>query len=674
LTAGRSCPSTLQLAALTVALFAPGDLLTFARNTQASISLKMSRGDLAGARKLALAFIDFTLKTYYQGKLRDPNGPNPPTTAEAVVTLIDGILCWVGLPPSGLDLTTSADVTVTTKVIGKDGGQLKSTDELSGLKVPPGAVSEDRLFVITRRDDLATAGTCVSSKLKSQIPLCIDFAVVPAQDVAKPLVVAICQPEDAHPPERRLAHKLSDGRVELLAVVADPFPLVCTSTPDFPPPGSGGLTRAVWGVGSFLARVLGPERLHAAHTGLGGLLGPKASPVTAVLVRLSFVVQPSNTGAGDPISPPVQVAYQDPESEAVDTEIVNPIHLALGANPGPASLADTLENPSSGIATFADVRIGVDGSGYTLVADAFISVFTGDSLLHIPATSNPFNVASLADLMIGGLTEAPANPTTGEVITLSGLVSNAGGVASGPTTGTICATQFAQGISSFCGAVDVPTLVPGASAAISGAVGPLGAGTYTVTANVDSALNNVPESNDDNHATGPTFTVSPPLLLDQSNDPLSFSTYYCDGVGESISQSFKPGLSPLARVVLRLRAGSNFPAGGTTTTVRIRSAGDGGGPDSAVLGTATTFIPGPQADGAQLLVPFDFSPVIPMTIGDTYFIQWPSPAPGGAILGWMGTNNADPYPPGSYFGCAGFASPIDDLNFKTYAPAPSQPN
>ncbi len=181
LTAGRSCPSPLQLAALTVALFAPGDLLTFARNTQASISLKMSRGDLAGARKLALAFIDFTLKTYYQGKLRDPNGPNPPTTAEAVVTLIDGILCWVGLPPSGLQLgTTGSDVTVTTKVIGAAGGQFTATDELSGLKVPPGAVSEDRLWVITRRDDLANAGTCVSTTLASQIPLCIDFSVVPA--------------------------------------------------------------------------------------------------------------------------------------------------------------------------------------------------------------------------------------------------------------------------------------------------------------------------------------------------------------------------------------------------------------------------------------------------------------------------------------------------------------
>src|SRR3989475_13222617 len=128
LTAGRSCPSPLQLAALTVALFAPGDLLTFARNTQASISLKMSRGDLAGARKLALAFIDFTLKSYYQGKLRDPNRANPPTTAEAVLTLIDGILRWVGLPPPGIQLATpGSDGTGTDRGIGPGRHQVQPT-------------------------------------------------------------------------------------------------------------------------------------------------------------------------------------------------------------------------------------------------------------------------------------------------------------------------------------------------------------------------------------------------------------------------------------------------------------------------------------------------------------------------------------------------------------------
>ena len=396
LSAGRTCPSPLELAALTVALFAPGDLLTFARSTQSDISLRMSRGDRSGARKVALAFIDFTLRSYYQGKLRDPNGANPPTTAEAVVRLIDGILCWVGLPPSGLQLaTTSSDVTVTTKVIGTGGGQFTSTDALSGLKVPAGAVSEDRLWVITRRDDLAKAGTCVSSTLKAQIPLCIDFSVVPAQDVARPLVVAICQPEDNHPVDRRLAHKLPTGGVELLAIVADPFPLVCTGTPDLPPPGSGGLTRAAWEVGSFLARVLGPKRLHATHTGLGGLLGPKLSPVTAARVRLSFEAQPSNTGPGDPISPAVQVAYRDAESNTVATEIVNRMHVTIGTNPGETALeGDTIETPSSGVATFGSLHIGVAGSGYTLVADALSSEFSADSLLHIPATSDPFNIGA----------------------------------------------------------------------------------------------------------------------------------------------------------------------------------------------------------------------------------------------------------------------------------------
>ena len=662
LTASRTCPSPLQLAALTVALFAPGDLLTFARGAQSNISLRMSRGDVSGARKIALAFIDFTLQSYYKGKLRDPNGPNPPTTAEAVVTLIDGILCWVGLPPSGLQLSpTGSDVTVTTKVIGAGGDQFKSTDQLSGLKVPPGAVAEDRLFVITRRDDLAKAGTCVSSTLKSQLPLCIDFAVVPAQDVAKPLVVAICQPEDNKPVSRRLAHKLPDAKVELLAVAPDPFPLVCTSTPDFPPPGSGGLTRAVWGVGSFLARVLGPQRLHASHTGLGGLLGPKLSPVAAVVVRLSFDVQPSNTGIGDPISPAVQVAYRDAVSDAIAPEIGNPIHVTIQANPGHTALeGDTIETPSNGVATFTNLHIGAAGTGYTLFTDAFSSDFTGTQAIGIPDTSHAFDIGALADLVIGDLAVAPAQPTTADAITLSGVVSNVGGALAGATDGTICLVQLST---SFCAAVAVPSLRPGASAPIGATFGPQQAGDYTIAANVDSAENRVLESNEDNHQIGPTFTVSANVILDQSNDPPSSTSFYCDD-GRAIYQSFTPTLASLARVELRFRAGAGFPVGGAGTTIRIRS----GSPDGIVLATVSRSVPGPQSTNAQILVPFDIGPAIPVTIGATYLIEWTSPAPGGAILGWMGGD--DTYPDGTFIGCAGLPSPINDLNFKTYAPTP----
>src|SRR5437773_1856063 len=424
---GRSCPSPLQLAALTVALFTPGDLLNFARSTQSNINLKMSRGDITGARKLALAFVDFTLQSYYQGKLRDPNGANPPTTAGAVVTVIDGILCWVGLQPSGLDLTRSADVTVTTKVIGKDGGQLVAGDKLSGLKVTAGTVLEDGLWVITRRDDLAKNGTCVSTTL-TQIPLCIDFSGVPAQTVAKPVLVVICQPADRQPLDRRLAHKLPDNKVELLAVVPDPFAieverigLDCTTTPGFEPSGLGSIGRAVWQFGSLVMRVLGPKRLHASHYGLGGLLGPKLSPVTAVQVRLSFDVQPSNTEPSSPITPAVQVALRDLGTGALATEITNRIKVGIGTNPGEATLGgDTIQPPSNGIATFANLRINNPGTGYTLAADALSSTFTGDSLIHTPGTSTPFDVGS-PDLVISSAapTVAPNPAVAGSTVGLS---------------------------------------------------------------------------------------------------------------------------------------------------------------------------------------------------------------------------------------------------------------
>ena len=441
LTFRPSCPSPLQLAALTVALFAPGDLHTFARNTQNSINLKLSRGDIAGARKVALAFIDFTVKTYYQGKLRDPNGANPPTTEAAVVTLIDGVLCWIGLPPSGLQLAPrGSDVTVTTQVIGSGGGQFKSTDELSGLKVPPGAVSEDRLWVITRRDDLAKSGTCVSSTLKSQIPLCIDFSVVPAQEVARPLVVAICQPEDHHPVDRRLAHKLPDAKVELLAVTPDPFPLTCTSTPDFPPSGLGRIGRAAWGVGSLLARVVGPQRLHAAHSGLGGLLGPKLSPVTAVRVRLTFDVQPSNAAPSEPISPALQVAFRDVETGDVATEITNRIQIAIGSDPneGGSTLAGTkTRTPTGGVATFADLSINKTGTGYTLVADGLSSSFTGDSMLHIPSTSNLFDIHAPLLFRATFTNDAPDAPPGAPDVGSWSLTNPAGTILVRATSGNL---------------------------------------------------------------------------------------------------------------------------------------------------------------------------------------------------------------------------------------------
>ncbi len=302
LTTSAPCPRPVELAALIVTLFAPRDLLTFALQMQNDINLKMSRGDVAGARKVVLAFIDFTVKTYYQGKLRDPNGTTPPGTDVFAVRLIDGLLCWVGLPPSGLVLGPPSPTgsPVTTKVIGPGGGAFKATDDLSGLKVDAGTVSEDRLWVITRRDDLAQAGTCVTTPLE-QVPLCVDFSVVPAQDLAKPVLVVVCQIE-GRPEGLQLAHQLANNQFELLPAALDPFEphLTCVNTPPIVPSGLGSIGRAVWRFGSLVARVLGPKRAYAGHSGLGGLVAPKLSNVIAV--RVADQAQPVVNTSGFPLT------------------------------------------------------------------------------------------------------------------------------------------------------------------------------------------------------------------------------------------------------------------------------------------------------------------------------------------------------------------------------------
>lgn len=117
--------------------------------------------------------------------------------------------------------------------------------------------------------------------------------------------------------------------------------------------------------------------------------------------------------------------------------------------------------------------------------------------------------SSLAELTIGALAETPANPASGSIITLSGVVSNSGGTAAGPSTVSLCATQFLPGGGSgaTCQVFQGPGVPAGGSALVSAAIGTLLPGTYTVTASVDT-FNVVPESNEANNQTiGTSFIV-----------------------------------------------------------------------------------------------------------------------------------------------------------------------
>ena len=228
-----------------------------------------------------------------------------------------------------------------------------------------------------------------------QVGLCIDFSVVPAQDLAKPVTVEICQVNSNE--GLQLAHQLPDGKIELLAPVAGPIGLPCPHVSPAPPQGLGSIGRAVWRLGSFMARVLGPPPAYASHTGLGGLVAPKLSDITAVRVRLGFVTQPTTTAPGATITPPVTVAFLKvgTEGDVVAPEITNSIHLVIGTNPGGGTLAGTTtQSSTNGVATFADLSINNPGAGYSLVADGISASATGSAALGIPVTSTAFDVTT----------------------------------------------------------------------------------------------------------------------------------------------------------------------------------------------------------------------------------------------------------------------------------------
>lgn len=105
-----------------------------------------------------------------------------------------------------------------------------------------------------------------------------------------------------------------------------------------------------------------------------------ASPAT-----LTFITQPGTTGAGQAISPPVQVAVRDAFGNLV-TDVSTNVTMSIGNNPGGATLGGTTTvSTSGGVATFGNLTLDRIGGDYTLVADA--------SGLP-PTTSNAFQVTA----------------------------------------------------------------------------------------------------------------------------------------------------------------------------------------------------------------------------------------------------------------------------------------
>jgi hypothetical protein len=135
----------------------------------------------------------------------------------------------------------------------------------------------------------------------------------------------------------------------------------------------------------------------------------------AFQAQLLFQQQPTDTTAGQAISPAVTVAIVDP---ATGTPIAfdnsDTITLSIGNNPGGGTLSGTLtQTASSGVATFGNLSIDKAGSGYTLAA---ISA----GLTAVTSAAFAINHAAADHLVF---LQQPTNTTAGQTINPSGGVT-----------------------------------------------------------------------------------------------------------------------------------------------------------------------------------------------------------------------------------------------------------
>ena len=135
--------------------------------------------------------------------------------------------------------------------------------------------------------------------------------------------------------------------------------------------------------------------LSASDGALSGATSSAFNIIPGAASKLGFGTQPSNTVAGQLVTPAVTVQVLDSFGNVV-TGNSSSVTVFLGSNPGSGNLSGTLTIPAvNGVATFANLSIDKTGAGYTLTAtDAGLTKATSVGFNITPAltrTTSPFS-------------------------------------------------------------------------------------------------------------------------------------------------------------------------------------------------------------------------------------------------------------------------------------------
>ncbi|HEU4700415.1 MAG TPA: hypothetical protein VFS40_14620 [Gemmatimonadales bacterium] len=421
-------------------LFPTGDLLKSANSYWANIQTKVRQGRYADAQARATDLYNFALTQLKAGKLLDPNGANPPTTAGGVAKLQCDLTNYVQDPrtsPTALDcsatgafVTTSGDALASggvTAVVGPAGATVTTPDKHQGILIPQGAVSQ---LVMISVDPIPVNSSQppLSGPLATpldQYPLFAFFAVSPAglagngNDFSKLATVGLCHlspgdgpyaPADAAVDARlRIAHNVTTGSgetqtttIEILTQTSAGFLSCADLTQSTLPTTSGTVGSRDAGAAPFLAltrtgllrmgralrpvlTALLPAELGATSSMFGtcclGGLTTKLSPFGAVdTLGQNSANSPTSQSAGatTPVASPPSVKVVTPSGRAMaGIEVDFQVTAGGGTLNGTGSSA-TAYTDGNGVASLTSWTLGpTAGATNTVTATAVYVAHSG---------------------------------------------------------------------------------------------------------------------------------------------------------------------------------------------------------------------------------------------------------------------------------------------------------
>lgn len=201
----------------------------------ANVEKALGTGNTADAEAAAAGLLAFATTHFEGGRLLDPNGDAPPTSAEALAQF--GCELQKELSPAaalpdcatfGSNAGDALDNGGAVGIIGATGGTLVTPNGQQGISVPAGATDIPRVFLID--PILATAPRfgplpqprCIAQGCEpvDQFPLFSEFSVSPAEPVGQPdfnvpVTVGLCHldPADGEfaPPTTTVEQRLRIG-------------------------------------------------------------------------------------------------------------------------------------------------------------------------------------------------------------------------------------------------------------------------------------------------------------------------------------------------------------------------------------------------------------------------------------------------------------------------------